>query len=540
MVQAQIFRILLTFALTFLMGFAASAADVKILVPASPMHAVEGIAVAADGSIYGTSIHGQSVYRINPKTGHVDIAVASPDGESDDVAIGPPGTPAAGILAWTAQRSGEIRILRPGGKPEVLMRNVPRVNPIAFNAQGRLFTAQAGAGDDTLWELDAIGGQPPRVVAKNQGQLNGFNFGADGRLYAPLFRTDKLVAVDVETGTYTQIAKNVGAPASVKIDAAGDVISVDYLTGDVWRTVMKAGESKIIATYPAPLDSLAIAADGTIYLASVADSSIFAFNPKNKARKIVVRGSFTVALGMSIANLKGRETVLVADPFGYRYVDTATGVMTRPPWAANRGASTAIAARAGYIAFSNADAKNVKKIDVQTDEVVAATKNIKAPRGIALTSQGDVIVADAADNRIVKLTTDSVIDLARDLRQPVGLVLESDTVALVTELDTRSIARVDLVSGLRSEVVTGLTAPTGLALMKDGRIAVVEPTLGQVIAINPQSGTRTVLASGLALSLDGLDLPQNTTAGIAVGSNGAIYVSCPGDNSIVKIKPNVK
>ena len=344
----------------------------------------------------------------------------------------------------------------------------------------------------------------------------------------------------METGAFTQIAKNVGAPASVKIDASGDVISVDYLAGTVWRTSLTTAESKIIATYPAPLDSLAISTDGIIYLASVADSSIFAFNPKNNARHSVVRGYFTVALGMSMVMLKGRETVLVADPFGYRYVDTATGEITRPPWAANRGASTAIATNERFIAFGNADSNNVKKIDVQTDEIVAATKNIKAPRGIALTSQGDVIVADAADNRIVKLTTDSIIDLARDLHQPVGLVLESDTVALVTELGSGSVARVDLVTGQRSELIAGLAAPTGLALMKDGRIAVVEPTLGQVLAINPQTGARTVLASGLALSLDRLDLPQNTTAGIAVGNNGTIYVSCPGDNSIVKIKPNLK
>lgn len=518
----------------------AMANEVKTLVPPSAMHAVEGILVGADGLIYGTSIHAQSVYRINPQTGRVDIVVGSPQGESDDIAIGPPNSPAAGILAWTAQRSGEIRILRPGGKPEIVLRDVPRVNPIAFSAEGRLFTAQTGAGEDTLWELDVVGAKPPRVVAKNQGQLNGFGFGPDGRLYAPLFRTDKLVAIDVDTGTFTQIAKDLGAPASVRVAANGDIYSVDYLKGDVWRTDAKTLESKIIASYPAPLDSLAIHPDGTLFLASVADSSVFAFNPKTNARHSVVIGKFTVATGMSMTKLKGREAVLVADPFGYRYVDTVTGGVTRPGWAANRGASTAVAANERYIAFTYAGSKNVKKIDLQTDEVVAATNNIKAPRGVALTTTGDVIVADAGDNKIVKLTSDSVVDLARNLHEPVGLLLESDTVALVTEFEAGAIRRVNLVTGESAEVIGGLANPTGLARMRDGRIAVLEPTLGRVLAVDAKTGARTVLAEGLALSLDGLDLPSNTTGGIAVGGNGTIYVSCPGDNGIVKIKPNAK
>jgi hypothetical protein len=73
--------------------------------------------------------------------------------------------------------------------------------------------------------------------------------------------------------------------------------------------------------------------------------------------------------------------------------------------------------------------------------------------------------------------------------------------------------------------------------MKDGRPAVVESGLGRVSALDPKTGARTDLASGLALSLEGLDLPQDANGGIAVGQDGTIYVSCPGNNSIVAITP---
>jgi sugar lactone lactonase YvrE len=52
------------------------------------------------------------------------------------------------------------------------------------------------------------------------------------------------------------------------------------------------------------------------------------------------------------------------------------------------------------------------------------------------------------------------------------------------------------------------------------------------------SGDRTVLAQWLPISLDHHDLPENTPIGITVDSAGAVFVSCGGDNSIVKITLN--
>ncbi|MDX2144550.1 MAG: hypothetical protein SFV19_14440 [Rhodospirillaceae bacterium] len=515
----------------------AHAAEVRVLVPSSAMHAIEGIDIGLDGSIYGTSIHGQAVYRIDPVSGRVSVVVPSPVGESDDVAVGPSGTAAVGILAWTAQRSGEIRILRPGGKPEVILSNAPRVNPIAFNKQGRLFTAQSGAGEDALWELDVIGTKPPRVVAKNKGRLNGFGFGPDGKLYAPYFGTDKLFAIDVDTSAFTVIAEGVGTSAAVKVDKDGLVYSIDYLLGELWRTDVAAKSSKMIARFREPIDNLAIAADGTIYISNVADSAVYAYNPKTGARRDVVRGLFSMTLGMSITKRDSREALIVADPFGYRYVDTVTGDVDRPFWAANRGASSAVAENARSIVYTYAGTNRVRKLDRQTDQLAFESTAVKAPRGIALTSAGDVIVVDAEGGRIVKVTDSGVTDLATGLTKPIGLVLESDTVAWVTEFETGAVKRVDLSTGKTTELAKGLGKPTAVAVMKDGRLAVVESGLGRVSALDAKTGARTDLASGLALSLEGLDLPQDANGGIAVGRDGTIYVSCPGNNSIVAITP---
>jgi sugar lactone lactonase YvrE len=509
-----------------------------VLVPPALMHAIEGINFDLDGTLLGTSIHGQSVYRIDVGSGAVSVAVGPPHGESDDVAVGPAGTPAAGILAWTAQFSGEIRIQRPGAAPEVALPNAPRVNPIAFSADGRLFTAQVGAGDDTLWELDVVGGKPPRRVASGQGRLNGFGFGPDGRLYAPQFGTDRLVAIDVDRGEYTTIASGVGSPAAVKVAPNGDVYSVDYLKGDLWITPKSGAGSRIVASLREPIDSLAIARDGTIYVSNVADSSVHAVDPSSGRSRTVVHGVFTVPLGMALATLEGAPRLLVADPFGYRFVDPKDGAVTRPDWAANRGASSAVAADARFIAysvFSASGSGRVRQLDRASDSLVVESTAVGAPRGIALTSQGEMIVADAREGRLLRVTAQGVATLATGLEEPVALLLERDGVALVTEARAGRVTRVDLADGRRTVLAEGLARPTGLARLPDGRLVVVEPDAGRVVAVDPRSGARTRLATGLKLSLDGLDLPKNTNAGVVVDRDGRIFVACPGDNSIVRI-----
>ena len=511
----------------------------RVLVPPSAMHAVEGIFLDQAGHLYGTSIHGQRVYRIDRATGAVTVLVDSPQGESDDVAVGPAGTAAAGILAWTAQRSGEIRVQRPGGRPEVLLRDVPRVNPIAFNASGRLFTAQVGAGDDTLWELDPLGQRAARRITSGKGRLNGFAFGPDGRLYAPQFGTDRLVAIDVDTGLQTTVASGLGAPAAVKVAANGDLYSVDYLSGDVWRTEKLSGLSSKLTTLPAPLDSLAIAADGRLYLSSAADSSLFVFNPVTGALATLVRGWFTLPLGLALTQQSGRASLLVADPFGYRFVDTQTGAVTRPPWLANQGASTTVAANKNHIALAYGPGGRLRVIDRASNQVLAESTAIKTPRGLVLSDDGSVIVADSATGRLLGIRAGEMREIASGLKQPVAVQSDGDQALLVSEYRSGRIVRVGVQSGAVAAVAQGFDRPTGLARMADGRLAVVEASSRRVVAIDLKSKQRTVLASALPLSLDGLDLPQDTPAGIVVDASGALYLSCPEDNSIRVLRPRV-
>ena len=509
---------------------------VEVAVPGSLIQAIEGIDVGPDGLIYGTSIHGRAVYRINPETGQVTFAVPSPYGESDDVAIGEAGSPVEGWLAWTAYSSGEIRIQRPGGMPEVVATGLPRVNPIAFREDGRLVFAQSSrSGDNGLWELDFAKGTPRRLVAANKWRLNGFDFGPDGRLYAPSFRQNELLAIDIETGESEVIANDVGLIAALKVDGDGNLWSVDFATGDLYFTQIETGRSRIVTQFTPPLDNLAIAPNGVIYVAELAVGGVSGFDPETGAKWSVTSAAFTVPLGMTTTTHEGKEAILVADPFGYRFLDPETHKVTREAEMWFKGRSSAIAANGRHIVTTDVDSRVVTIIDRRTSEVLFETDQLQAPRGVVLTSTGDAIVADAQTGQLMRLANGVLEEVASGLAEPVALALENDKSILVSEVGTGTISRIDLASGIRTQLVSSLYDPLGIALLPDGRLAIAEAGMGSVTAINLANGGRSTLARGLRIARPDHRIASNAPVGIAVDQEGAMFVSSGGDNSVIKI-----
>lgn len=513
-----------------------AATRISVLVPAAPLHAIEGMAFGPDGALYGTSVYSRRIYRIDTRSGAVDYPVSAPFGEADDIAFGPPGTAAAGVMAWTAQRTGELRIRRPDGRLEVLLRDVPRINPLAFSDDGRLFTAQSRAGNDALWELDVTGQRAPRLVSQGRGPLNGFDFGADGLLYAPAFGTDKLVAINVTTGEHRVVAEGLGSPAAVKVDRRdGSLISIDYMKGELWRTDPPAAKNTLLATFPDVIDNVTLGPDGLIYLPSVADSRVLAFDPRRGTTRRLVEGHFTVALGATMTEYEGREMLLVADPFGYRFVDLQDGRVIRPPWAGGRGMSSAVTANERYIAYTYAGTSRVRIIDRRSDAIVGEISSLAAPRGLLITRDDALLVADVESGRLVRIKGDTLTDVATELQQPVAVAADGENAVLVTEQGGGRVLRIELATGTKRVLAEGLVSPSAVARLRDGRIAVVEQTKGRLVAIDPTRGTRSIIATDLPTSLADFHFPADTTTGLAVTATGALLVTCAADNSVRRI-----
>ncbi len=480
-----------------------------------------------DGKIYATSTTAEAIYRVDPKSGDVEMAVLAPLGEGDDIAVGPDGA-----LAWTAIATGEMRYMKPGGEVQVLDKTVPGINPVAFSKDGRLVAAQANEGH-ALYEYDPTGAKPRRTILEGMPDLNSFAFGPNGLLYSPQ-RGGKAVEIDIDKGTLRVVSEENGG--AVKVDSDGTLITISKHE-DLVRMDPKTGAATVITKITGGVDGLAVGPDGTVYGSSPSESSIFAIDPKTGARHDIVRGRFSNLGGLAIIAQDGKEILLAGDPWGFRNVDPVTGEVTKVATRGLRaGGSSDLAVSADAIALSNVRLGVVQKLERASEKVQFETKEIKTPYGVALLDDGAVAVADIIGKRIARVTANGVTTLADGFEGPVGLTRDGETL-LVTDAAAGTVVRVDLKTGTKTQVAGGLKGPEGLALLKDARIAVAETGAGRLIAIDAKSKAQQVLAEGLPFgahitaTADGVGL----AAGVAVGKDGAVYVSCDGDFSIRKV-----
>ena len=501
------------------------------------IHGMNGVGWGvADGMLYVISDLAGTIYKVDPKTRAVSVEVPFPDGGGDDVAQGPDGA-----LAWTATAEGELRYRRPGGKVQVLAHDVPNINPVAFRSDGRLVAGQVNVPGTPFFEVDPTGKRPKRIISTDMDELNSFGFGPDGLLYAPAIRVGKAVAIDIDTGQRTVLAEGFGRLASVKLDGAGRLIALESRVGHVSRVDPKTGQITRLITLPPLVDNTASGGDNTIYVSSPPDSIVHAVDPVTGAASAFIPGQFTAVGGLVLTTDKGLPVLMAADDNSYRAIDLATGKVTRRPYvndpAVAGGGSNDLAIQGGMVAVSRARGGVVQLIDHAAQKVIFESKDIKTPYGIAFVGDAAMVVADYAVGRIVRVDASGTTTLASGLKGPVGLVMDGPGHVLMTEHTAGAIRRVDLATGTSVRVARGLKKPEGLAVLADGRIAVAEAGASRVSIIDRKSGRKTVVAEKLDFSGRFTRMPDEVgfAAGLAIGPDGALYVSCDGDNSVRKI-----
>ena len=520
-----------------------SIAQLDTLVPGSALHAPNGITFGPDGYLYAGSVGAQTIFRIDVSTGDVEVVVPAPFGEADDVAFSPDGR-----LLWTALVAGEIRALQTDGTVTTVVNDYPLINPIYFTTDGRLFAAQIGF--DRLYEFsvdkDLNLNAKPRLVASKIGNLNSFEISDNNTLYGPLVNNSEVAEINIETGDVTSIGGGLGTVVAVNLDATGNVWAIDWVSGDLWR-IAKGDDNnwqspQLITTLEPPLDNLAVGADGMIYISRPAHSAIERVDPATGQHTTLIEGYLASPGGLAITTQNGRETILVADGYGYRLVDTQSGAVTTTFDITTFGfpaASTAAAANADYFALTDVVVRpSVYLVDRKTGKTVAKWRDIKSALGIVLNSTGNPLITDYANGTLVQLDrTDRKFRkvLASDLAGPVGLAWANDEqdAVYVAESISGSITRIGM-DGQRTQIVSGLKQPEGITRMNDGRIAVVEVGQQQLLAVDPANRAREILATQLPVGHAAANAaaPIYLPSGVAQGNDGTLFISGDVDNSI--------
>ena len=510
---------------------------VETLLPGSAMHGVHGLAFNADDELFGASLMGYSIYRIDRKTGEVTTEVGPPYGNSDDLAFGPDG-----MLAWTAGAFSSIFGRRAGGEIQTLAEGLAGVNSINFAPDGRLYITRVFGGDH-LYEVDPNGQAEARLIARKLGGLNGFEITADNKLFGPLFFKGKVVEVNLEDGSVRDFADGFTVAAAVNFDHLGHLFIVDYASGEVTRIRMADRERTIIATLEPPLDNLAIDSDGLVYVSNPAFNRITEINPNNGEIREIVGGHLSSPGGIQIEQVEGKDALFIADLWGNRFADPDSGVLTRFPPPTGVTASASIAVSDQYYAVASVWPFGVVYlVDRKTNDLVKRVP-MGAPYGMVFLADGSLVVADYKKNHLMRIAAGKSKDkniLVENLNGPVGLALHPDgRKVLFSEYTSGQVIEFDLDNRTSTVVMKDLVNPEGLAFDERNQLLVAETGLDRVWS-KPVDGDSVLLVEDIPMGLaGGDDLPAPfLPTSIAVDRSNRVFVTSDIENAVYRLTPN--
>ena len=507
----------------------------EVLVAPSSFHGVHGLAVDAKGRLLAGSVVGYSLWEVDRNTGAARVMVPAPEGQADDIAVGPKGE-----LAWTNYLMGMIRYRESDDAPlRVLAKDLPGINSLDFDRRnGKLYASQVFLGD-ALWEIDVTGKAPPRLIKKDMGGFNGFEVGPDGMIYGPLWFKGQVVKIDPANGDMTVINSEFKTPAAANLDGKGNLWVVDTKTGELCRVELATGRKTVAKQLKPALDNLAIAPDGTVYVSNMANNSIEAYNPATGELRLLTGGKLAVPAGIKIDG----DDLWVADVFGFRRVNVNTGEVSDifRMQASDMEYPFAVGLSATHFALTSWFTGTVQLIERSTLRTSAFLHGLKAPFDAIPMSDGSVIYLEIATGNITRASGDKFADkkiIAQGLAGPVQMVLAKDGALYVTEAAGR-LTRVSLADGAKITVAEGLALPEGVAQTPWGSFIVAESAAQRLVEIDPTSGTRRTVADKLPIGLPGGPgmPPPYVVTGVAVGADGSIYMSADLNNAIYRIRP---
>jgi len=496
----------------------------------SALKGVHGLAVLDDRRVLAGTVVGNAIWEIDRASGAAKIYIPGPEGQADDIAIGPKGE-----LAWTSYLQGIVRFRETEGAPiRTLAKDLTGINSLAFDMKtGQLYASQVFLGD-AMWEIDVAGAKAPRLIAKDLGGFNGFEVGPDGMLYGPLWFKGAVARMDPANGAITIINSQFQVPAAVNLDGKGNLWVVDTRAGDLSRIELATGRKQVVRKLKTSLDNLAIAGDGTIYVSNMADNSVQAFDPATGGLKTLLSGRLAVPAGLKIEG----DTAWVADVFSFREIDLKTGAVRdiHRMQASDIEYPFAVGLGPGQVLLTSWFSGSVQVLDRADFRTLTVLHGFNAPMDAQFLPDGRIAVAEIGTGTLTVAGGEGYKDrraLVTGLSGPVQLAVGPDGALYVSEA-AGSVQRIDLATGAKTRVADQLALPEGLAFTPWGSLVVAEAGARRITDIDLAKGDRKVIAENLPIGLaagPGLPPPYVAT-GVAVRPDGSVCFTADLDNGL--------
>lgn len=510
----------------------------QALVAPSNFKGVHGLAIDKQDRLLAGSVVGMSITQVDVKTGKGTVLVGAPQGQADDIAIGPKGE-----MAWTSFLQGVVRIRDDDTAPiRVIAKDLPGINSLDFDKKsGKLYASQVFLGD-ALWEIDVNGVVPPRLIKKDMGGLNGFEVGADGWIMGPLWFKGQIVKVNPADGDMKVINSEFKVPAAANYDSKGNIWAVDTKTGGLYRINAADGKRTLVAQLDTGLDNLALDKNDHVYVSNMVDNGVQQVDTGTGKVTQITKGGMTAPGGLKLS--EDGKTLFVAHVFGFRAVDTASGKLS--DIARMHGDAIeypfAVTLSKDNFVLSSWFTGTVQLLNRKDNSTKAMAHGLAAPMDAIELADGKVLVLELAAGALTQLSGADLHDkkqVVTGLQGPTQMIAGKDGGVYITEMSGR-LLRVDTANWSQKTIAEGLAGPEGLAQGPSGKFIVAEAGKRQLTEIDPANGSKRVIATDLPIGFEagpGLPPPYLTT-GVAIAADGTIYFSADRDNGIYKIKPN--
>lgn len=341
------------------------------------------------------------------------------------------------------------------------------------------------------------------------------------------------VKVPASSGTPSTPGSGNGSPGTVQTVAGAGVSGATNGAHDIARFSSPQG--------------VAVDRSGTIYVADTSNNLIRKITSAGVVSTLAGSGTSGAADGTGTAASFSNPLALAIDAQGVLYVcDAGNNAIRRIDTA---GVVTTLAC-GGPAGFADAQGPAAR---------------FNSPRGVALSSRGDVYVADFANHRIRKITPAGVVttfagndragaangaSAAASFNDPAGIAIDGKDDLYVGDQGNHLIRKISAAgnvttlagSGVAGNVngtggAAGFNMPGALAVDAQGTVYVGASAANQVRQVTAAGVVSTLAGSGVAGSKDGasLDATFNFPSGVAVDAAGNVVVADSLNHLIRKI-----
>jgi sugar lactone lactonase YvrE len=502
------------------------------LLPASGLFGANGMQFGLDGRLYVAQAFGSQITAININSGSLEIIspLGGPIVAPDDVAFDSSGT-----MYATEVMSARVCARTPDGQVRVVADNLPGANGVTVH-QDRVFIDEFRRGG-RIFELYPQSGRAPRLIADDLRGPNALMVGPDGKLYFPLVPQGEVWRVDIETGAREKVVDGLKSPPAVKFNRRGELIVPQAGTGEVVRIDVQSGAQTVIAKVRPGIDNLAVSQDNRLFISHFVDGGVAEVaTDGSNAERILVPGGFVGPWGIACGSA------------GQLYVNDGLSLaVLSPTKEISRLGGLLDNSFPGFVRSLAAGAPGELWLTTITGDVVQyfpdgrpfkmLIRKLQQPYGLALVTGGSVVVAEAGSGKLLRVDAAGQVSTATtDLSQPCEVVAANDGTLFVSELGKGRVVQIDP-SGAVVSVIDGLDKPKGLALRQNA-LLVLDRGTKELRAVNLATRRQQLLASHLPVGDPAGTArgPMDFSGGLAVGSDGAIYIAGDGEGSILMLQ----